>query len=236
MSEETQNTEIQEVQETQEQPVEQASQQETTSQPQEKKKNTAEYNWAETRRKLQELERKNQELMEREKAREAAIKAPVQEEDDLGIADTDLAEGKHLKNLNKELKQLKAQLQEQQINSVDLRLQAKYSDFGSVVSAENIQLLKETEPELAESLRHQPDPYQKGVAAYKLIKSLGIGKAQDAPNPDREKAKANVQKPVSVNAVTKQSAIGNAHMFENGLTKELKESLWKEMKELAKRA
>jgi hypothetical protein len=50
----------------------------------------------------------------------------------------------------------------------------------------------------------------------------------------KQRALANSQKPVSVNAVTKNSAIGNAHMFENGLTKELKKSLYDEMKNAMK--
>lgn len=239
MSEETEQAEVEvnvDVPATQGQPAELATREEATPETQERKKNSAEYNWAEARRKMQDLERKNYELEEREKARDVATRTPEKEDDGMGLADTDLAEGKHLKSLNKELKQLRAQLREQQVSSIDLRLQAKYADFGSVVSAENIQTLKETEPELAESLRHQPDPYQQGVAAYRLIKSLGIQKASSPANPDKERARTNTQKPVSVNAVTKQSAIGNAHLFENGLTKELKASLWKEMQELSKRA
>ncbi len=54
------------------------------------------------------------------------------------------------------------------------------------------------------------------------------------PLREKQKAIANSQKPVSVNAVTKSSAIGNAHMFENGLTPELKKSLWDEMERARK--
>lgn len=210
------------------------SNQSIEEQAQKKIRDDQAYNWAEANRKIKELERQNREMQEHV-GRLDKPKAPVQEEDDLGIGDGDLAEGKHLKTLNREIKQLKSQLKEQQISTIDSRLQLQYPDFGQVVTAENIETLKQTDPELAATLRHNPDPYQQGIAAYKLLKRLGISQEQTS-SPEKDKAKANVQKPVSVNAVTKQSAIGNAHLFENGLTKELKASLWKEMQELSKRA
>lgn len=190
-------------------------------------------NWAEARRKMQELERQNRELAESVNR----LKTPVKvEEDDLGIKDEDLVEGKHLKNLKKEINDLKTQLQQKEASSVDDRLNAKFSDYVDVVSKENIELLKQNEPELAMSLwRLQDDPYAQGVAAYKLLKKLGLGEEKVA-SPEKEKAVKNSQKPVSVNAVTKQSAIGNAHLFENGLTPELKKSLWKEMQQAMKGA
>ena len=127
-------------------------------------------------------------------------------------------------------------IQQRENATVEERLSLKFHDFHQVVSRENIELLKETEPELARSLSHNTDPYDQGIAAYKLMKRLGIGTESVSKEPVREKqrAVANSQKPVSVNAVTKNSAIGNAHMFENGLTKELKKSLYDEMKNAMK--
>ena len=99
--------------------------------------------------------------------------------------------------------------------------------------------MKQQEPELAQSLWNlRDDPYAQGVAAYKLIKKLGIGKEEEEQGDSVEKKKAieNSKKPLSVQAVSKSSAIGNAHLFENGLTKELKKQLWSEMQEAKKRA
>jgi len=190
-------------------------------------------NWAEARRKMQELERQNKELAESVQKLKTPVKA---DEDDSGIKDEDLVEGKHLKNLKKEIRELKSALQQKEVSSVDERLQYKFNDFADVVSKENIEFLKQTEPELAMSLFGlKDDPYAQGVAAYKMIKKMGIGESK-VSSPEKKKALENSQKPVSVNAVTKQSAIGNAHLFENGLTKELKTSLWKEMQDAIKRA
>jgi hypothetical protein len=72
------------------------------------------------------------------------------------------------------------------------------------------------------------------VAAYKLLKRLNPGEDM-AKSVEKKKAIENSQKPISVNAVSRNSAIGNAHIFENGLTPELKKQLWKEMEDARKR-
>lgn len=199
-----------------------------------RRRNDAEYNWAEARKKMQELERQNKEMQEEVKSLKKGSQ-PVQEEEDFGIKDDDIAEGKHVKELKKELKTLKSYIQQKEASTVDDRLSLKHPDFVEIVTKENIELLKQNEPELAMSLYHIPDPFQQGVAAYKMIKKLGIG-VEVVKSPEKEKAQKNAAKPVSVNAVSKQSAIGNAHLFENGLTSELKSQLYKEMQEAAKRA
>lgn len=199
-----------------------------------KQKNSVEYNWAEARRKMQELELRNRELEQKVDTIKKES-SPKDDEDDLGIKDDDIAEGKHVKTLKKELKELRNYIKQKEASTIDERLSLKLPDFADVVTKDNIELLKQTEPELAMSLSHIPDPYNQGVAAYKMLKKLGIG-VETVPSPEKEKAKINSQKPVSVNAVTKNSAIGNAHLFENGLTKELKSQLWKEMQDAAKRA
>ena len=194
-------------------------------------------NWKEARRKMQELEQK---LGEKDEViKRLTVPTPAKAEEDYGIEDDALAEGKHIKELKKELKELKSYIKTQEVSAVDTRLQVMYPDFNQVVNKENIETLKQIEPELAESLSYYPDPYKQAVAAYKLLKKAGIGETEVVGNTsskEKDRAIKNGQKPVSVNAVTKQSAIGNAHMFENGLTPELKASLLKEMREATKRA
>lgn len=195
-------------------------------------------NWKEARRKMQELERKSREQEEVIQR----LSAPKAEEDELSkLGDEDIITyGQHKKATVKLAKQIAEQvIKEREAATVDERLQNKYSDFAQVVTKENIELLKETEPELAESLGYNPDPFKQGVAVYKLLKKASVGATEmveKLPPKEKEKAIQNSQKPMSVNAVTKQSAIGNAHLFENGLTKELKASLFKEMREAAKHA
>lgn len=196
---------------------------------QQRKRNDAEYNWAEMRRKMQEKDQQIDEL--RHQFSEMSTKKPKpEEEDDLAsLAEDDILTVAQARKLSQKMARSEAVklIKEREAETVEERVQLKYPDYSEIVSKENIELLKQTEPELAESLYHMPDPYNQAVAAYKLLKKTTV--KNDAPSLEKRKAMENSQKPVSVNAVTKQSAIGNAHLFENGLTKDLKTQLWKEM-------
>jgi hypothetical protein len=77
------------------------------------------------------------------------------------------------------------------------------------------------------------DPYAQAVAAYKMLKKQGIGDMARL-QPQKAKALENSRKPVSVQTVTKSSAIGEVHKFDNGLTPELRKELWKEMQQAMK--
>lgn len=204
-----------------------------------KSQNDQDRNWKEARRKMQELEAKAKE--QEEVIKKLTTKAPLEEDDELDkLGDEDIVTKRQVKKLASKMAEEIAHkiVRQKEAATVDERLQLKYPDFADVVTEENIEFLKQNEPELAESLSYYPDPYKQGVAVYKLLKKAGATESKDMPNiPSKEKEKAikNGQKPVSVNAVTKNSAIGNASMFENGLTPELKASLLKEMREAAKR-
>lgn len=192
-----------------------------------------EQNWREARRKMQELERQNRELsdaVQRMQVPEAKEEEILAKDDLLTVEQAErLIERRAAEMADRAIKQREAA-------TLDDRLTAKYSDYAEIVSKENVELLKEQEPELAMSLsRLQDDPYAQAVAAYKLMKKLGIG-TTPSKNVEKEKAQKNLQKPVSVNAATKSSAIGNVHNFENGLTKDLKAQLYAEMREAIKRA
>lgn len=213
--------------------TEQVQDERQESQSERRKRNDAEYNWAEARRKMQELERQNQELHDRV-AQIAQPKSPPQEED-YGIDDSAIAEGRHVKELKRELKQLKEAIAKKDASTVDERIQMRFPDYAEVVSKENIELLKQTEPELAKSLYYVTDPYDQAAAAYKMLKKIQ-NKQEPSHALEKKKAQENSQKPVSVQAVNKASAIGNAHLFENGLTKEAKAQLWEEMKSAMKYA
>lgn len=214
--------------ETEQQPVKQETAEEK------KRRNDVEYNWAEARRKMQELERK---AKEQEEVIQKLSQPKKPEEDELASlgADDIITVRQAEKLAERRARQIAEEvIKQREAATIDERLQMKFPDFQEIVSKDNVEHLKETEPELAKSLSYISDPYDQAVAAYKLMKKLGIG--VDMAKAEKERAVKNTQKPVSVNAVTKQSAIGNAHVFENGLTPELKKSLYKEMEEARKRA
>ena len=195
-----------------------------------------EYNWAEANRKMEEMQRRNLELAQQlERMQKPVVKDEPDELDKL--ADDDIitkAQGKRL--FAKMAKDIASDaIRQHSASTVEERIKNKYSDYDDVVTAENIALLKQKKPSVALSVAHNPDPFSQAEAVYDALKMMGLGQTEEH-SVAKDKAMKNTQKPVSVNAVTKQSAIGNAHLFENGLTPELKQSLWKEMQQAAKRA
>ena len=196
------------------------------TEPTSKERNDSEYNWAEARRKMKRLESENRDMQAAlEKVQDSPIREEKQAYDD-GFEDDDiLTAGQARKLASKIAEDI---VRKREVSTVDERLELKHPDFQDVVSRDNINTLKETEPELALSLANISDPYKQGIAAYKLLKRFGIYQ-EDVSSPEKERAKKNSQKPVSVNSVTKNSAIGNAHLFENGLTPALKKQLFSEM-------
>ncbi len=196
-------------------------------------RNDAEYNWAEMRRQMREKDQQIEDL--NNKFSSISQRQEIPEEDDLAnlAKDDIITVGQAEKLADKRARKIAEDvIRQREAATVEERVQLKFPDYADVVSKENIELLKQTEPELAQSLYHMPDPYGQAVAAYKLLKRMV--KKPEGPSLERRKAEENSKKPLSVNAVTNQSAIGNAHLFENGLTKELKTQLWKEMQESMK--
>jgi hypothetical protein len=205
--------------------------QEEAQPSQQSRRTDVDYNWAEARRKMQELERKAAE----QDVLIARLSRPAPVEDDLEkLSDDDIITVKQHKQMAAKIAKQVAEevVKQREAATMEERLATKFPDYDQVVTADSIELLKKSEPELAlslQSLGH--DPYAQAVAAYKLMKKTGIG----LPKTDEKKrAMENIKKPVSVQTVAKQSAIGSAHAFENGLTPEMKKQLYAEMQQAAR--
>lgn len=152
---------------------------------------------------------------------------PQEEEDDLG--DDDLVEGKHVKKL---YRKIEGMLKAKDAETSHDRLRYKFTDFDSVVNAENVEKLKNQEPELYETLTSGKNLYSKGVAVYKTLKGMGIGSA-DPYARQKQEIQERSKKPASSQSVG-SSAIQEAGMFANGLTEELKAQLRREMVQASK--
>jgi hypothetical protein len=132
--------------------------------------------------------------------------------------------------------QIKQYQQQSQLQTTEARLKAQYPDFDSVVSRENVELLKDRHPEIAYTLQQGQDLYATGVSAYTLIKKLGIQQEQTY-EVDKQLAQRNAAKPRPLTSVAPQqgdSPLSRANAFANGLTDELKIQLRKEMAEAMK--
>ncbi len=174
----------------------------------------------------------------------------VEEEvDDLGMADSDFAEGKHLNKVAKQVRELKKQLvksrQEQEeerqrsyLREAEIKLMAKFPDAESILTKENMERLAQIEPAVANSIKYNPDFYERGVTAITMIKRLGIVQ-EEGYRADAEQAKRNAYKPRASNSLSPQtgdSPISQANAFAQGLTPSLKAQLIKEMEDAAKRS
>lgn len=227
---------VETVQETPEQP-----QPAPPAQPEQAQLSQKEMNMRKAWEKAERAERERDELyrrLQQMEAQQQQLKA-VPEDDEIGIGNDDIVEGKHIKKMysqqRQEIKELKRMLTQNQQQTAEqtaeARLKSQYPDFDSVVSKANIESLREVEPELAATLNASTDLYSKAVSAYKLIKKLGIHQ-EDSYVADRARAQTNANKPKPLASVSPQqgdSPLSHANAFANGLTEDLKAQLLKEM-------
>lgn len=196
-------------------------------------------------REKEELQRKHDEAMRLMQQAEAQKQGPPkpEPEDDWNFGeDEDLAEVKHLKKmaaaLKKQQKEFEEYKQRSTASTAEARLRAQFPDLEKVVSQENQNRLAKEDPELYQSLLHNPDPYSQYAAAYRAIKRYGIYK-EDKYVKEKQKAQENTNKPRPLTSVSPQqgdSPLSRANAFANGLTEDLKKQLWKEMQESSKRS
>lgn len=219
------------------QPHEQEAQQgqspEVETQAQEKEVSDKEKNFLRLRETKEQLERENRELRKYLES-QSKTSAPAEEpEEDFGVEDEDLVEGKVVKKLFKEIKNLRTTYEQEKLATIPDRLRSKFPDFDQVVSVENVEKLKQTEPELYASITSGKDLYAKGVSAYKTLRAMGIVK--DDPYMDqKEQVQKNQSRPVSTQAIKGQGALADANIFAKGLTPELRKQLQKEMSQAVK--
>ena len=237
--------------------VEQEVESDPRSTPDIKKQKTQQENFKEVRMAKERAERERDALMSQmldmqsklqsNQQNNQQVKQPIVEErewfDDLDPES--LVEGKQLQKVAQDFKAMKKQLQQQQAQSQQLATEAKirsqYPDFDQVFNSGTITSLNEMYPDVANALRVMPDDYNKATAAYTMIKNLGIYKGNEVKKPAYEsdvlKAKVNASKPrplTSVNPQQGDSPLSKANAFANGLTKELKAQMLKEMNEARK--
>lgn len=225
-----------------EHPVEEQETEQQQGDPEQQVESKEDRDYRALRRAKAQAERERDELLRQmQMASNNQSRQPEPEESSLGIGDDDLIEGKHYKQLDKNVRALQKKLQEQEASSKNMaaeaRLKSMYPDFDKVVSKDNIDILRETYPEIAQTLSSSQDLYSAGVSAYSFIKNLGLGK-EDLYEQDRNRAKSNSAKPRPLASVSPQqgdSPLSHANAFANGLTNELKQKLYKEMLELSEK-
>lgn len=196
----------------------------------ERQQKFAQESFKELREKAKQLERERDEYMR--KLQEAQ---EHKDSEDLSIGDSDLAEGKHLKKLQAEVKRLRqeseANKQQSSLTQTEIRIKSQYTDFDKVVSPDNIAQLRESYPELAASINANGDLYSKAVSAYTMIKKLGIHQ-DPIYNSEKARIAQNATKPKPSATIAPQksdSPLQQANAFSQGLTPALRDQLRAEM-------
>lgn len=190
------------------------------------------------REKANRVERERDEALRRLQEIEArsAQAAPQPEDDDVHIGPDELAEGKHLSKVVKKIRKLEEELkgyrQQASVDTTEARLKAQYPDFDKIVNKDNVEMLREMYPEIAQTIHTSPDLYSRAASAYTIIKKLGINQDSDAYEAEKAAAQKNAYKPKPTASIAPQqgeSPLSRANAFANGLTPELKDQLLKEM-------
>lgn len=202
----------------------------------------SERNFRAMEEKLRRIERERDEALRL--AQEKAAQKQEEPDEEINIGDEDISEGKHIKAvyrvMDKKIKRLEEQLKKNEqastTMSAEAMLKAQYPDIEKVVTKENLDALREADPEFAEMLDTSSSFRAKAVSAYKHIKKLGLY-VEDTYMSDRAAAQKNASKPKPLASVSPQqgdSPLSRANAFANGLTPELQKQLRKEMEEARK--
>lgn len=199
------------------------------------------------REKAQRMERERDELM-RMLAEERNKKSERIEEDfSFTIGDDEIVEGKHIAKVKKQVKSEISRMQEE-LNAIkrqssllaaENKARSKYPDLDKVLSPENIEMLKDIDPDAAHSIAQISDPYAQYSYAYLTVKERVLNQQQSYV-PEREKIQAqrNLQKPkaaASLNPQQGSNPLEQANLFGQGLTPELRKKLREEMDMYARR-
>lgn len=203
-----------------------AANQEVAAEP---RPGSADYNFREMRRLLEEQQREIRSL------REERLYAPApqeSEEEDLStLRNSDFLTVAQAKKLAQQ--QAEELLHQREIDTQEERSRFRHSDYDSVVSKENIEeLLKDKT--IDQTLRNSPNPYE---AAYTMIKN-SYSYNQKMQQSQKRAAEAdriqkNLSKPASSNAIASK-AISEANNFAV-MNEEMRKELFREMTTHAQR-
>ena len=142
--------------------------------------------------KTKRLERERDEAIRLAQAQQPQQKP--EQEFEFSKADDELVEAKDVKAILREFKSVKEQLKKHQQISTEMTeeamIKSQYPDYDKVVTQENIEALREKDPDLFETLRSSTSFKAKAVSVYKQIKNNGLY-TEDTFAAERELAQRN---------------------------------------------
>lgn len=198
-----------------------------------------ESNFNKLRREKERAEQERAELARRLQEIESRLpKVASLPEESTHLKDDDIPEGRQVKGyVDKRYAEIDSRLRQYEERSAQAALKSNFPDLDKVVTDDNLRALRDMDPDLAESILANPNPYSQYAAAYRQIKLHGIYQ-EDTYSLERDRAQKNAAKPrplASVSPQQSESPLSHVNAFSNGLTPELKKSLYKEMVESIKK-
>lgn len=182
-------------------------------QMEEKHKRELELNQQEWDRIRQEKEQYQRKIWELEEKQKTAVKEPDEEltqlqEDDLITA------GQHKKLTQQEVRETVAkELKKAEQAKQPLVAKQKYPDFENIVTLENIEKLKQEDPELERLIMLSNNPYER---TYKEIKRSDFYRSTQGTKESEEKIAQNSKKPISSNSFGKSRPLSYANDYAKG--------------------
>ena len=162
-------------------------------------------------------------------------------DEDIGIDDNDLLEGRHVKPLAKEVRQAKREAQKLRAEVEGMKLEreilSELPDFYSVVTKEAVEAYALMDPVSAKMIASHPDIKMQSVAIYGAIKKSDIHNMHKY-DTQKELVKQNLGKPKPVPEVAQHggtSALARGlENYSGDLTDEMKRMYYQEMKRAQK--
>lgn len=146
-----------------------------------------ERNWRAIRERQKDLERElklQREMNERLLQMSQTPPAPVEKDELDALGDDEyIPIGKVKKLVQREAQKIakeiaqeetKSHFQRQEQSQFLSKLRSQFSDYDEIVNPETLSLLEQQDPDLANSIAEQKDPYKIGLQTYKFIKANGI--------------------------------------------------------------
>ncbi len=115
------------------------------------------------------------------------------------------------------------------------RLKNRFGDFEAVVTTENVNKLRDLDPDIAQALSLISDEEAQAVAAYKYIKAFLPQATETTATKKRIQENANQPKSLSATGAN-SSPLSKAGAFEQGLTPDLQKQLFAEMQSCARQS
>jgi len=230
------NTQVEETIDEQPEQQEEVRSEDTNNTFQDNIKNLRESKEREAQRALKAEYERDQLIKYFETMKQQANGQPVQEPNELDIKDDEYIDGKHLNKVTKQIQNMQNELhqwkQYSEETTAELKLNNEFSDFNSVVTAENVKEFIKRYPEMRSIVQNNDTLYNRGKGTYKAIKKfMGDNLKSNINKSQQTKIQNNSIKPRPTSSIQEQqnSPLSKANLFANGYNEDIGKALEDEM-------